>query len=55
MAILYVPVLNPIFKTEALSGDELALSLMLSTVVFIAVEIEKWMRRRGWIYREDRG
>ena len=55
MAILYVPVLNSIFKTEALSGDELALSLMLSTVIFIAVEIEKWMRRRGWIYRENRG
>ncbi|MGH8508376.1 MAG: cation-translocating P-type ATPase [Gammaproteobacteria bacterium] len=53
MAILYVPVLNPIFKTEPLSADELALSLMLSSVVFIAVEIEKWMRRRGWIYREN--
>ena len=51
MAVLYVPVLQPIFKTEALSLDELVLCLALSTIVFFAVEIEKWMRRRGWIYR----
>ena len=51
MAVLYVPVLQPIFKTEALSLDELLLCLALSSVVFIAVEIEKWLRRRGWIYR----
>jgi P-type Ca2+ transporter type 2C len=53
MAVLYVPVLNPIFKTEPLSGDELALCLALSSVVFVAVEIEKWSRRRGWIYRDN--
>jgi Ca2+-transporting ATPase len=53
MAVLYMPVLNPIFKTEPLSGDELALCLALSSVVFVAVEIEKWSRRRGWIYRDD--
>jgi P-type Ca2+ transporter type 2C len=53
MAVLYVPILNPIFKTEPLSGDELALCLALSSVVFVAVEIEKWSRRRGWIYRDD--
>jgi Ca2+-transporting ATPase len=52
MAVLYVPVLQPIFKTDALSRDELLFCLALSSVVFIAVEIEKWMRRRGWIYRD---
>ena len=53
MAVLYVPVLQPIFKTEALSGDELLFCLALSSVIFFVVEIEKWMRRRGWIYRDE--
>ena len=52
LATIYVPALNPIFKTEALSAAELALSLALSTVVFFAVEAEKWLIRRGLIYRE---
>jgi len=51
MAVLYVPILQPIFKTEALSRDELLFCLALSSVVFFVVEIEKWMRRCGWIYR----
>lgn len=51
MATIYVPALNPIFKTEALDLGELLLSLALSSVVFIAVEIEKWLVRRGWLYR----
>jgi Ca2+-transporting ATPase len=50
MAVLYVPWLNPIFKTEPLSVGELAACLALSTVVFVAVEIEKWLMRRGWLY-----
>jgi Ca2+-transporting ATPase len=53
MAVLYVPVLQPIFKTQALSGNELLFCLALSSVVFFVVEIEKWMRRRGWIYRDE--
>lgn len=51
MATIYVPVFNPIFKTAPLSMGELAICLALSSVVFIAVEIEKWLIRRGWIYR----
>ncbi|MEF3075777.1 cation-translocating P-type ATPase [Methylobacter sp. Wu1] len=46
MAVLYVPVLQPIFKTQALSLNELLLCLGLSSVVFVTVEIEKWVRRR---------
>ncbi len=51
MAVLYVPWLNPIFKTEPLDAGELALCLALSSVVFIAVEIEKVLIRKGWIYK----
>lgn len=51
MATIYLPALAPIFKTEPLSGSELLLCLALSSVVFVAVEIEKWMIRRGWLYQ----
>ncbi|OGP10197.1 MAG: ATPase [Deltaproteobacteria bacterium RIFCSPLOWO2_12_FULL_43_16] len=47
MATIYVPFLQPIFKTEALTMSELALSLALSSVVFFAVEVEKYFKRRG--------
>jgi len=52
MATIYVPALNPVFKTEALTAGELLLCLALSSVVFFAVEIEKWLIRRDLIYRE---
>ena len=46
MATIYVPVLNPIFKTAPLTGSELCIALLLSSVVFFAVEIEKWWFRK---------
>ncbi len=46
MAVVYIPVLNPIFSTEALTLWELALTLLLSSVVFFVVEIEKWVFRK---------
>ncbi len=52
LATIYVPWLNPIFKTEPLSADELVFCLAMSSVVFVGVEAEKWMMRRGWLYRE---
>lgn len=53
MAVLYVPWLNPIFKTEPLTVGELATCLMLSSVVFAGVEMEKWLVRRGWLYNRS--
>jgi Ca2+-transporting ATPase len=52
MAVLYVPWLNPIFKTVPLGFGELLFCLALSSVVFFAVEIEKWLVRRGRLYGE---
>ena len=47
MATIYVPALNPVFRTTPLSLAELLLCLGLSAVVFVAVEIEKaWLRHQ---------
>ena len=45
MAVVYMPFLNPIFNTQPLTLNELLLTLALSSVVFIAVEIEKFIKR----------
>jgi Ca2+-transporting ATPase len=46
MATIYVPALNSIFKTVPLSLPELATILVIAAVVFVAVEVEKWVKRR---------
>jgi P-type Ca2+ transporter type 2C len=47
LAILYVPGLTTVFGTQPLTGFELFLTLALSSIVFVAVEIEKWVKRKG--------
>jgi Ca2+-transporting ATPase len=47
LAVIYVPWLQPWFRTEALTLAELAICIGLAAVVFVAVEIEKALRRRA--------
>ena len=46
LALIYVPALQPIFVTEALGVQELAVVLVASTAAFVAVELEKLFLRR---------
>jgi Ca2+-transporting ATPase len=50
MVVVYTPALNSIFHTQPLPMFDLAVCLALSSLVLIAVEIEKWLMRRGFIY-----
>jgi len=43
--IIYVPFFNDIFKTQPLTMPELGITLAVSSIVFWAVEIEKWIKR----------
>ena len=49
LALVYVPLLQPIFATTALSATELLVVLLVTPIPFVAVELEKWVGRR----RED--
>lgn len=46
MAVIYVPFLQDIFSTEALTIMELLTCIGLSSIIFWAVEAEKWIKRR---------
>lgn len=46
MAVIYVPPLQSVFKTIPLTPAELLACIGLSSVVFFAIEINKWLVRR---------
>jgi Ca2+-transporting ATPase len=47
IATIYVPFFQNVLHTEALSPFELVVSLVAASLVFWAVEMEKWLVRRG--------
>lgn len=50
LAIIYCPFLNKVFHTQPLSLKELIITFTLSSIVFIAVEIEKLIKRRFFLF-----
>ena len=50
MAVVYVPLLQRVFHTSALSTLELAVCFSLPLAVLAAVELEKWVVRRFGLY-----
>jgi Ca2+-transporting ATPase len=52
MAVVYLPVLNNIFHTQPLPLYDLVVCLMVSSLVLLAVEFEKWLMRKGLIYSD---
>ena len=53
MAVIYVPALNSVFHTQPLPMFDLAVCLLLSSLVLFAVEIEKWLVRHDLIYKNN--
>ena len=46
LAVMYVPFLQEFFSTVPLPPADLLLALTLSSIVFIAIELQKWLARR---------
>ena len=46
LAVIYLPFMQGIFDTAALTLGQFAVSLGLSSIVFVAIEVSKWVRRR---------
>ena len=52
LATIYVPAMNRVFHTEPLTAGELGACVALASVVFCAVEFEKFLVRRRGLYEE---
>jgi Ca2+-transporting ATPase len=46
LGIIYLPFANSIFRTQPLALSELLICIVISAIVFHAVEVEKWIKRR---------
>jgi Ca2+-transporting ATPase len=49
--VIYLPLMNRIFKTHPLSVNELFICLLAAMLVFHAVELEKWLKAK-WIKKK---
>jgi len=47
LGLIYIPFLNTIFRTAPLSIAELSITIAVSSIVFWAVELEKWLKRNS--------
>lgn len=45
LMVIYVPFFNNLFNTQPLTGEELGITVAVSSLVFWAVEIQKWVSR----------
>jgi Ca2+-transporting ATPase len=52
LAVIYVPALQKIFHTQALTAAELAVCLALPALVVVASEAEKWFVRHRGLYAQ---
>jgi Ca2+-transporting ATPase len=50
LAVIYVPALQQVFKTAALTAPELLACFAFAAAVLVAVEAEKWLVRHGYLY-----
>jgi Ca2+-transporting ATPase len=50
LALIYIPFFNELFNTQPIPLPELGICVAISAILFICVEIEKWLVRRGLIY-----
>lgn len=46
LSVIYVPALQWVFRTETITKNEWLQILMVSASVIVAVETDKWIRRR---------
>jgi Ca2+-transporting ATPase len=47
IAVIYLPFFNTVFRTVPLSATQLAACFAIGSVVLVAVELEKFVRRRA--------
>ena len=47
--MIYLPFMQGVFETQALTLGQLGICLLASLALFLVVEAEKWLVRRGVI------